>query len=77
MRTILLLLPFILLMAAEAEPKPLDPSKPEDAIQIIHILTQDVSMPRKNADTFRDALVTLAKLVQESKKPVEPAKPKE
>ena len=63
------LLPLLFLCAAFAaeEPKQLDPTKPEDALQIIHILTQEVSMPRKNADAFMVALQTLAKVVSEQK----------
>lgn len=61
-------------LAAEDQPQPrqLDPSKPADAVVIIDALTQDLQLPRRQADAFRAALETLARHVAESPKPATP-----
>lgn len=71
----LLLLLVCSTLSAE-EQKSLDPSKPEDAIQVINILTAEVQMSRRNAEAFRLALETLAKAVADRAKSVE-VKPQE
>lgn len=62
------LLPLLLLaatLAAEDQPRQLDPSQPRDALAVVDVLTADVQMSRRQAEAFRTALLTLARVVEE------------
>lgn len=66
-------LPAILLvavLAAAEEPRQLDPTKPADAVQIIEILTRDISLPRHQAEALIIAIQTLSKAVEPQPQPV-------
>ena len=67
MRIIALLFLALSITAAD-QPRQLDPSKPDDALQIIDIITKDETMTRANAIAVTVALQTLAKVVQEQAK---------
>ena len=62
----ILLLAVVLTAALAEEQRQLDPTKPADALVILDALTQDVAMPRRNAEAFRTALLTLARVVEEA-----------
>lgn len=51
-----------------AEQRNLDPSVPADAIQIINVLTADLTLSRRNTEVFNAALATLAKAVTPDQK---------
>ena len=74
MRILALSILLVAVAIGAEEQRPLDPGKPADALVIIHALTLDVSMPRKHADAFRQALETLARAIEPAPaKPAEPA----
>lgn len=82
MRAIALLfaLAIIAPLSAADQPPQLDATKPQDALQIVEILTRDVTMTRTQAQALVQAIQTLAAVVEKSdaKPAPEPdAKPKE
>ncbi len=56
-------------LSAEDAQRPLDPSRPMDAVQIIHALTEKMVLPRDQAVALTQSIQTLAKLAQESAAP--------
>lgn len=79
------LLPLLLVTAlafSEDKPQPqLDPTKPIDAVVIIDVLTQRLTLPRDQAQALTIAIKTLADLAQKqapspaTPSPATPAKP--
>jgi hypothetical protein len=59
----------------EDAPKPLNPNEPKDAIQIIHQLTQDLKLTRREADIFNASLMSLNNFIIEKSKPIPPELP--
>ncbi len=51
------------------ESRALDPAKPADAVQIIHVLTEKMTLPRDQAVALTRAIETLAKLAQDHAAP--------
>lgn len=72
-RVVLLALCCLLASAVAEEQRQLDPMKPADAVVIIDALTQDLALPRRQADAFRVALETLARHVQATTPAAPPA----
>ena len=75
-------IPLLLMAALPAveQPPQLDATKPRDAIQIVDILTRDVSMTRTQAQALVQAIQTLAAMVEKSEAKTAPtpdAKPEE
>lgn len=66
MRTLPLLLCLALLapLAAADQPPQLDPTKPRDAVQVVEILTRDLTLPRVQAQALVQAIQTLAQTVE-------------
>jgi len=69
------LFPLLLIAALTAaeQPAQLDATKPRDAVQIVEILTRDVSMTRTQAQALVQAIQTLATLVEKSEAKTAPA----
>ena len=69
------LLPLLLMAALTGveQPPQLDATKPRDAVQIVEILTRDISMTRTQAQALIQAIQTLATLVEKSEATTAPA----
>jgi hypothetical protein len=63
--------------APAAQPVNLDPSKPADAVQIIDVLTRQLTLPRDQAIALTVAIETLRRLAAQPPAPTPDAKPKD
>jgi hypothetical protein len=57
------------------EQRQLDPAKPADAVQIVHLLTEKLTLPRDQAVALTRAIETLARLAEPAPAPAAPAAP--